>query len=290
VTAVIFAILVILLPTYLMFQVVNDVVLRRKKFFTFFEILGPSQRALYTLGAFVFVLSLWSLVTFGEVIDPIFLPTPLDTVRALWTSFSSGELFDNALVSVLRILVGFSLASLIGISLGSVAGTFARLDSVLLRLNSAVRYIPSTAFIGLTIIWFGIGESSKIVLIFIAIVFYIIQMVADTVRLVPKVYIEAAQMLGANRWEVFSKTILSMSTADLLAVLRVNLGAAWTFLIVAELVSAQKGLGYLMAVSQRYLQTPKLFALIVFVGVLGFLTDSLLALAIHRIGKWKANP
>jgi NitT/TauT family transport system permease protein len=280
---------VVLLPTYLIFQVVNDVLLRRNQFFKFFEVLAPVRQTLYAFGAFLFVLSFWSLITFAGVIDRTFLPTPVDTIRALWTSLTSGELVANAYVSLLRILVGFSLASLIGIALGSVAGTFVRFKSILLPVNSAVRYIPPTAFIGLTIIWFGIGEGSKIALIFIAVIFYIIQMVADAVRLVPKIYIEAAQTLGANRWEVFTRTILSMSIPDLLAVLRVNLGAAWTFLIVAELVAAQKGLGYMMAVSQRYLQTPKLFALIFFVGVLGFATDSLFALAISRTGKWKVN-
>src|SRR5262249_38753377 len=155
-----------------------------------------------------------------------------------------------------------SLAGVIGIGVGSAAGAFARIEDATLPLNSAIRYIPPTAFIGLTIIWVGIGEASKIALIALGVRFYITQMAADTIKLIPKVYAEAAQTLGANRWEVFSKVFFSMSIPDLLAVLRVNLGAAWTFLIVSELVAAQKGLGYLMATSQRFLETPKLFAII----------------------------
>jgi NitT/TauT family transport system permease protein len=105
--------------------------------------------------------------------------------------------------------------------------------------------------------------------------------------MVPPVYIEAAQMLGANRWEVFRKVIISFSFPDILAVLRVNLGAAWTFLVVAELVSAQRGIGYLIAVSQRFRRTPELFALLFVVGMLGFVSDAIFATAIRYCSKWK---
>lgn len=280
-------VLVVLLTLYLLIQIVNDTLWGKKKFFSFFDVLRPSERAAYITGSFLFVLSLWSLISSARIVEPEYLPTPADTVKALWVSFASGELITNMAISLARVAVGFALASLIGITSGSIAGTFPRFGSLILPLNSAVRYIPPTAFIGLTIIWFGIGETSKIALIFLAIVFYVNQMVADTVALVPKTYIEAAQVLGAKRWEVFYKVVLSMSVPDLLAVLRINLGAAWTFLIVAELVAAQKGLGYLMAVSQRFLQTPKLFAMIFVVGVLGFVSDTFLAFAISRYSKWK---
>jgi NitT/TauT family transport system permease protein len=286
-SATVFALFVFLIPLFIVFQIVNDVLFKKRTFFRFFESLPHSSQVFYTLCSFLFVLSLWSLLSYTRSLDQQFLPTPTDTIRALWTSFVSGELIPNTLVSLGRITVAFLLASIIGIAVGSVAGTFARLESLILPLNSAIRYIPPTAFIAITIIWFGIGEASKLALIFMAILFYIIQMVADTVKLVPKVYIEAAQTLGANRLEVFRNVILGMSASDILAVLRVNLGAAWTYLIVAELVAAQQGLGYLMAISQRFLQTPKLFALLVVVGVLGFISDSLLALAIKHYSKWK---
>jgi NitT/TauT family transport system permease protein len=281
-----FAILAILILAYLLYQIVNDA-LNRKTFFTFFERLPLRTKYAYSALAFLLVLSLWSFLSLGGIVDTYFLPTPSDTLHALWQLVVSGELLSNSLISISRILKGFVAASIIGVMIGSVAGTFARVRAFVLPLNSAIRYIPPTAFIGLAIVWFGIEETSKIFLIFIAIVFYITQMVADTVRLVPAVYIEAAQTLGANRWEIFSKVALAFSVSDILAVLRVNLGAAWTFLIVAEIVSAQQGLGYLMAVSQRFLQTPKLFALMFVVGLMGFITDGLLAIAINRSSRWK---
>ncbi len=288
-TSIVLGLIVILIPLYLIFQIINDVVLRNQRVFSYFEFIVPSLRIRYSLASFVFILSLWSLLSFGRFVEPSYLPTPTATVAALWESMRSGELLINASSSLVRVLVGFCLAGGIGIVFGSLAGTFARFQALILPISSAIRYVPPTAFISLTIIWFGIGETSKVALIFLGIIFYVVQMVADIIKLVPRVFVEAAESLGANRAEVFWKVIMSMSFPDLLAVLRVNLGAAWTFLIVAELVAAQRGLGYLMAVSQRFLQTPKLFAIIVVVGILGFLSDGLLAIIIGHYSKWKTT-
>lgn len=280
-------VIAILIPLFLLYQIGRDIYLGERSFFRFFERLSLAERSIYTTSAFALVLSLWFLLSFSGFVEPRYLPKPTDTVAALWDSILSGELAANTLVSIRRIVIAFGLTSLLGVMAGSLAGTFARLESLIIPLNSAIRYIPPTAFIGLTIIWFGIEEASKIALISLGVIFYITQMTSDIIRLVPKVYIQAAQTLGANRWEIFTKVVLMMSVPEILAVLRINLGASWTFLIVAEIVAAQQGLGYLMAISQRFLQTPKLFALLVVVGILGFISDALIALAIRRVGRWK---
>jgi NitT/TauT family transport system permease protein len=255
--------------------------------FLFRRQLTAGHRVLYAGGTFVLVLLLWCTLSYGHFVDSQFLASPSATVRALWTSLSSGELLSNALISIARILVAFAVAGTAGILVGTVAGTFPQVEASLIPLNSALRYIPPTAFIGLTIIWFGIGELNKFAFIFLAIIFYVIQMSVDTVKLVPRVYVEAAQMLGAKRSEIFRKVVLGFSFPNLLAVLRINLGAAWTFLVVAELIAAQSGLGYLMAMSQRFLLTPKLYAVIIFVGLLGYASDALMGILIHRVSRWR---
>jgi NitT/TauT family transport system permease protein len=279
--------LLLLIPTFLVYQMVGDMFLGRRRFFKYFEQLSPQPKILYSSLSFLFVLSLWEFLSSTGIVGPDFLSTPDATARALWRLAISGELIGNMGVSIARIFVGFLIAGMLGTALGSMAGTFARARSLLLPLNSAIRYIPPTAFIGLAILWFGIAEASKLFLITIGILFYVTQMVADAVGTVPAVYVEAAQTLGANRWEVFRKAVLSFSFPDILAVLRVNLGAAWTFLVVAELVSAQRGIGYMIAVSQRFRRTPDLFALLFVVGVLGFASDALFATTIRHYSKWK---
>jgi NitT/TauT family transport system permease protein len=259
----------------------------KANFFRYFEYLGRRQRVFYAILSFVGLGGLWIFLHSSGIVEERFLPGLGETLGALLKSIGSGELVANIGVSLMRIGIGFLLASVVGVFLGSIAGTFERLHYLILPPNSALRYIPPTAFIGLTIIWFGIGEAGKISLIFIAVLFFIIQMTADAVAMVPRVYVEAAMMLGAGRLEIFRRVILGWSLSDILGVLRVNLGAAWTFLIVAELVAAQSGLGYLMAVSQRFLQTSRLFALLIVVGFLGFASDAILAVVIRRVARWK---
>lgn len=247
---------------------------------------GGNRIALGLL-SFVVLLLLWYVLTASHAIDPQFLPLPGETLSTLISEVTSGELIGATLISVFRVTSAFLIASLLGVTLGSLAGAYPNFAALVIPVNSALRYIPPTAFIGLTIIWFGIGEAAKMALIVLGIVFYILQMTADVVRRVPRVYREAAVLLGATRREVFSRVLLSASVPDILAVLRVNLGAAWTFLIVAEFVAAQSGLGYMMATSQRFLQTPRLFSLLILVGFLGFLSDALLSLAITHYSRWK---
>lgn len=282
-----FGFIIIILPLFFFYKVILEFFFDRRSLFVYNAKSSLKKEIILITGAFTFIISLWSFLSIEQIVEPQFLPTPSSTIRALWKSAISGELTSNVLISLLRVFIGFSIASLIGVFIGSIAGTFKKFESMIIPVNSAIRYIPPTAFIGLTIIWFGIGELSKIALIFIGIIFYINQMVSDTVKLVPKVYVEAAQTLGANRGEIFRKVILSYSLTEILAVLRVNLGAAWTFLVVAELIAAQQGVGYLMATSQRFLQTPKLFAMILVVGFLGFLSDALIAAIIKHKERWK---
>jgi|ERR1043165_21538 NitT/TauT family transport system permease protein len=255
--------------------------------FNFFDKSSRQSNYFISLSPFVFLICIWYLLSYSSYVDKAYLPTPNSVVSELWIMLSSGDIFSNIATSLLRIVIAFSLASVVGFLLGSLAGTFTKFHSLIIPLNSSLRYIPPTAFISLTIIWFGIQEAGKIALIYIGVVFYITQMISDVVKLVPRIYIEAAQMLGANRYEIFKKIILAYTMPEVLSVLRVNLGAAWTFLIVAELVAAQRGIGYLMAISQRFLQTPKLFALIFIVGFLGFASDFIFGRLIKYVSRWK---
>jgi NitT/TauT family transport system permease protein len=250
---------------------------------------SPSHTTLFLLraGSLLFVVLLWLTICATGIVDAAFLPSPGRVFAALFEMVYSGELWPHLFASVRRIAIAFGLAAVIGFALGTLIGSFPRFAAVITPVNSSLRYIPPTAFIGLTIIWFGIAENSKYVLIAIATVFYLVQMIADAVALVPRLYIDAARTLGAGRFEVLRSVVLRMGIPEVVAALRINLGAAWTYLIVAEIVAAQSGLGYLMATSQRFLQTERLFALLIIVGILGYLTDATCTVAIRYLGRWK---
>lgn len=235
----------------------------------------------------VSILGLWSLLAASALVDPLFLPTPMAVGRELVSFVGTGGLWIHLFVSLRRVVVGFGLATIVGTTLGSLSGAFPAVRDLVLPPNSAVRYVPPTAFIGLTIIWFGVGESSKYALIFLAIVFYLVQMTADVVSSVPRRYVDTARTLGAKNSEIFFRVILPMAAPEIAAAVRINLGASWTYLIVAEIVSAQSGLGYLLATSQRYLQTPRLFAVMIVIGTVGYVSDALFGAVVNRLGRWK---
>ena len=160
------------------------------------------KKSLLGASGFAALVLLWSFVSYFSVFPAVILPTPWDTLAALGKLLSSPDTAQHIAISVGRIAVGFAVASILGVTLGAAAGGFQVVRQVVMPLNSAFRYIPPTSFVGLTIIWFGIGEASKIALIAIAILFYVVHMVADAIQSVPQRFVYAARSLGANANEV----------------------------------------------------------------------------------------
>ena len=146
--------------------------------------------------------------------------------------------------------------------------------------------MPAVAFIPLVMLWVGIDEGSKIAIIFIGTFFQMVLMVAEDVRRVPSAQIEAAQTLGATRSEVIQLVLLPSAKPALLDTMRVTMGWAWTYLVVAELVAANSGLGYAILKAQRFLQTDKIFAGIILIGLIGLVIDQLFRLAHRKAFPW----
>jgi NitT/TauT family transport system permease protein len=146
--------------------------------------------------------------------------------------------------------------------------------------------MPAVAFIPLVMLWVGIDEGSKVLIIFIGTFFQMVLMVAEDVRRVPMAQIEAAQTMGANRSEIVKLVILPSAKPALLDTLRITCGWAWTYLVVAELVAANSGLGYAILKAQRYMHTDKIFAGILLIGLIGLLTDQAFRWLHRRAFPW----
>jgi NitT/TauT family transport system permease protein len=159
-------------------------------------------------------------------------------------------------------------------------------QAVLEPLTDFIRYMPAVAFIPLVMLWVGIEESSKISIIFIGTFFQMVLMMAEDVRRVPLAQIEAAQTMGATRGESLKLVIFQAAKPALLDTLRVTMGWAWTYLVVAELVAANSGLGYSILKAQRFLQTDKIFVGIILIGLIGLVMDQLFRLAHRRAFPW----
>ena len=236
-------------------------------------LLSVQQYWIFAIIGFLFPIALWSIASTGDWVDKVFLPSPLDVVVRIGKWFNQDNLLHDIWISTYRVSAGWLLSAVIALPLGLFIGTYRPIQALLEPLMDFIRYMPAVAFIPLVMIWVGIDESSKIAIIFIGTFFQMVLMMAEDVRRVPMQQIEAAQTMGAARGEVVSLVVFQSAKPALLDTLRVTMGWAWTYLVVAELVAANSGLGYAILKAQRFLQTDKIFAGILLIGAVGLAMD-----------------
>jgi len=252
------------------------------------EIGRPVYLAVSALVA-VSLFGLWSLLAYGGFVRPVFLPTPAEVLRAGIDGIRDGSLFVNTAFSVGEILAGFILASILAIPLGILMGSFKIIEAAIEPVTNFVRYLPVSALIPLLILWLGIGIEEKIAVIFIGTLFQQIILIADVSRSVSSDLLDVSYTLGANRRAVVTQVLVPATLPGVFDTLRVTLGWAWTYLVVAELVAANKGLGYFILSSMRGLFTDRIFLGIMMIGLLGLATDQLFKALRARLLPWAAN-
>jgi NitT/TauT family transport system permease protein len=218
-------------------------------------------------------LLLWSIVSYAGWVPAMFLPTPTAVLQAGSDLLASGNLVPDILVSCGRVFAGFLMAALIGVPMGIAMGTFYSMDSFFAPFVGTVRYMPVTAFVPLIVIWVGLGEEAKILIVTLGVVLYNAIMVADAVKFIPNEMINVAYTLGATRRDVLFKVIVPATFPSVLDTLRVNISGAWNYLVIAELVAAQSGLGFRIIQAQRFLQTEKVLFCIALIGIIGLVID-----------------
>ena len=241
-----------------------------------FEPLKPVSRgARIALGTIFFMLFLaaWSLVTWGGFIDPMFLKTPLDTLITGYNLFAEFGFIKDVGITLFRVVGGFLLAAVVAVPLGIMMGAFKPVEAFFEPFISFARYLPASAFIPLLILWAGIGEAEKLLVIFIGSVFQVILMVAGVVGSTRKDLVEAAYTLGADASGIVRRVMLPGAAPQIAETLRLVLGWAWTYVIVAELVGAETGIGHMIMDSQRMLDTGQMIFGIFTIGVIGLVTD-----------------
>ena len=228
----------------------------------------------------------WVAVAATGAVPESFLPSPAAVLSAGWEMAQSGQLATDTWASVRRILIGFGLAIAVSVPLGLAMGSFQAGQALFEPIVGLLRYLPASAFIPLLTIWLGIGEPSKWMLLFIGTVFFNTLMTADAVRQVPRALIDVSYTLGARRGEVLRKVVVPHALPGMIDAVRVNAAAAWNFVVVAELINSQEGLGYRIARSQRFLASDRIFAVLIVIAVIGLAIDILLRVLRDRIGRW----
>jgi NitT/TauT family transport system permease protein len=233
-----------------------------------------------------FLLLAWSVVTYGGLVDPIFLPTPGAILNAAILEIQDGTLWADVQASVYRVTVGWLIATLFAVPIGILMGNFKLFEGLFEPPIDLVRYMPAVAFVPLTILWAGVGDTQKFVILFIGTFFQEVLMIADNVKSVPKDLIHVSYTFGLNKWETTLRVVAPYSAPGMLDTLRITLGWAWTYLVVAEMVAAESGLGYMVLKSQRFLATDRIFAGLLMIGLVGLVTDYVFRLLTRFVVPW----
>ena len=241
---------------------------------------------LLTLAGFGILFALWSWLSHRDFVKPVFLPTPQAVWDAAGSSLGDDNLWTDVKTSFFRVTAGFLLAATTGIPLGIFMGSFKVFEGLFQPITEFVRYIPVPALIPIFMVFFGIDELSKIMVIWVGTFFQLSLMVADEVRRVPYELLQVSYTLGARRRETIRLVIWRAAMPGIFDALRLCNGWAWTYLVVAELVAANEGLGYRILKFSRFLQTPKIWVYILLLGVIGLGIDIIFRAMNRRLFHW----
>jgi len=248
-----------------------------------------SSKLRISLGILFFVVFFagWSFATFGGFVSRTFLADPITMLKDGWWLLSERHFLGDIGITVWRVVGGFVLASLIAVPVGIAMGAYKPIEALLEPFVSFARYLPASAFVPLLILWAGIGEMQKLLVIFIGAVFQIILMVAVYVANTRRDLVEAAYTLGASDTGIVRRVLLPASAPDIAETLRLVLGWAWTYVIVAELIGASSGIGYMIINSQALMATGQIIFGIIVIGVIGLISDLAFKLANRFLFAWR---
>lgn len=256
------------------------------RLFTPLRPVQPGLRLTLAISCFVVFFLGWGIATYSGLVKPLFLASPGATIQAGWTLLTEFGFGWDIAITVWRVFAGFLLAVAIALPLGILMGAFTPVGAFFSGFVSFARYLPASAFIPLLILWAGVGEAQKILVIFIGSVFQLIIMLSVIVNGTRRDLVEAAYTLGAGRRGVVLRVLLPAASPQIGEALRLVLGWAWTYVIVAELVGASRGIGHMIIDAQRYLDTGQMIFGIFIIGVIGLVIDVLFQTLNGRLFPW----
>lgn len=221
----------------------------------------------------IVVLLLWEAASRGGVLNAQLVPPPSSVFVEVYRLVMTGALFSALWASMVRVLSGFAIATVVAVVLGVVMASFRAIEDFLDPLVELIRPVSPLALFPLALLWFGIGDGSKIFLIALSCSFPIILNTYAGVKGIDLMFVRAARSLGASQWEVIRRIILPGSLPSILTGIRVSWGIALIVIIASEMVGAVNGLGFMVLEAQQTFRVDRVFAGIIIIGVLGYLTD-----------------
>ncbi len=247
---------------------------------------APGARVALGVSFFVLFVAVWAAATFGGFVSKTFLADPLTMVKSGFTLLTQMGFGYDIAWTVWRVLGGFVIAAVLALPLGVMMGAYKPVEAFFEPFVSFARYLPASAFIPLLILWAGIGEAQKLAVIFIGSFFQLVLMIAVVVGNTRRDLVEAAYTLGVNDRSLIRRVLIPGAAPEIAEVLRMVLGWAWTYVIVAELIGASSGIGHMITDSQALLATDQIIFGIIVIGLIGLASDLLFKWANRRFFPW----
>jgi len=260
---------------------------RKSSLFALRQPLPRTTATVLGLLAPILVFSTWFLLTYGGVAPPDFLPSPTEVLRGTLQLFIQYDLWGSILISTRRILFAFLLASAVALPLGVLMGAFDPVNRFFEPIVAPLRYMPVSAFINILILWFGIYEKQKIAFLFLGVFVYLLPVVVTAIRVVPEELVQTSLTLGASRWQVIRTVLLPAALPEIFDSFRVMNAISWTYVILAEAVNPEHGLGYMVELARTHQKASWSFAGLLVIGGIGLLTDTFIRLLSSILFRWR---
>lgn len=254
---------------------------------------GRLLNAAIGASSILFGLVLWTVVTESGLVSTRFLASPWQILLRFWTLLDRGyvgtPLYVHVGASLYRTLLGFTLAVVSGITLGLLIGHITPVGAAFFPWFAFLRPIPAIAFVPLVILWFGIGEFSKISLIFLSAFLYITLNTVAGVKNVQLQLLRAAYSLGASSRQIFFHVIFPAALPQILTGVRIGSALSWALVVAAELVAAQAGLGYMIMDASTFFRVTDVYVGVIIIGLIGLVLESTLSFIEHRVVHWRGK-
>jgi NitT/TauT family transport system permease protein len=249
----------------------------------------PQQKArALALAGLLSFLGVWCVLSYAGIIPAVILPSPTEVLWAFPVLHFEEALVRSAGWSLYRVGMGFVLSAVVAIPLGLLMGTFPAVKHFLSPLVDPLRFLPISALVPLFLVWFGIEETMKIMLLFVGTFVYLLPLVVEAVENVDDVYLQTATTLGASRWQLVRHVLVPGSLPAIGEALRVMNGIGWTYVILAEIVNARLGLGHIITVAGKRSHVDQIFAGVLVILFIGVVTDWMIRMANKHLFAWKS--
>jgi NitT/TauT family transport system permease protein len=245
------------------------------------------NRAALILAPWGLLVLLWYAVAYSGFINPALIPTPHEVAAQFWQQLTRARLPRDIVMSTQRVLLGVVMGTAVAVPVGFALGWYPRIRTFIDPLINFFRALPPIALIPLVVVYFGIGEVAKVVILFYASFFAAVIVMYEGIAQISPIYIRVARTLGATDGELFRKVVLPLAVPHMLTALRVALGVAWATLVASELIAAQQGLGALIQNASSFFQLDIIYVGIICIGLIALAMDLVLRVVARRLVSWQ---